>query len=81
MPPFHILLIVDRGLGYCFKTGGAVLCTRVCVCVQSALLPAQAIFTGLVGDAALAQQSRGALAPARVISDPTEISQVRGQPF
>lgn len=55
-----------------------MLCTRVCACVHSAVLPAQVIFCGLVGDAELAQRSREGLAPARVVSDPTEIPQVHG---
>lgn len=51
---------------------------HVCACVHSAVLSAQVIFCGLAGDAALAQQSREGLAPARVISDPTEVPQVHG---
>lgn len=65
MPLSQIWLVVRQVLCYCFETCGAVMLLGPAF--KSAVVPAQAVFSELVGDAELVQQRRERVAPARAM--------------
>lgn len=65
MPLSQIWLVVRQVLCYYFETCGAVMLLGPAF--KSAVVPAQAVFSELVGDAELVQQRRERVAPARAM--------------